>query len=153
MSTFHLFSLHPFELCAQIWGSTIEPRAVDVCITRVGLIRTRHLHSSTRIPASLQSCQDARHQKLYHQVFSEMKTHHDTEKRYVWLNLDIDIVDVELRYCPDYAKVGASIRRLKMTCANQSDHFYDFESPKMETWYSHLRETHGVCMDGFLNVG
>jgi hypothetical protein len=150
MSIFHLFPLLPFEFRAQIWESTVEPCTVEVRITRVGLIRTRHLRSSTPIPAPLQSCQEARNQKLYHKVFSELETHHDAETRYVWLNLDIDIVDIGTRYCSNYAKVGASIRRLKMARANQSEHFYGFESPKMETWFPYLREMHVVCMDGFL---
>jgi hypothetical protein len=150
MSTLHLFPLLPFELCAQIWESTVEPRTIEVRITRVGLIRTRHLRSSTPIPAPLQSCQKARNQKLYHKVFSGLETHHDAEKRYVWLNLDIDIVDIGTRYCSDYAKVGTSIRRLKIARVNQSEHLYGFESLRMETWFPYLREMHVVCMDGFL---
>jgi hypothetical protein len=150
MSTLQSFPLLPFELCAQIWESTVEPRTFEVRITRVGLIRTRHLRSSTPVPAPLQSCQKARNQKLYHKVFSGLETHHDAEKRYVWLNLDIDIVDIGTRYCSDYAKVGTSIRRLKIARANQSEYLYGFESLRMETWFPYLREMYVVCMDVFL---
>jgi hypothetical protein len=51
----------------------------------------------------------------------------------VWLYLDIDLVDVGTRYCSADPKVGASIRQLKMERANESERFYDFESPNLET--------------------
>jgi hypothetical protein len=131
---------------------TIEPRTVAVRIISVGLFRMRHLRSFTPVPTPLQICREARNQTSYRKLFSELETHPDVERRYVWLSLDIDIVDVGTRYFSDYAKVGASIKRLKMERANKSEHFYGFESPKLDMWFANVRKLHVVCMDGFVTL-
>jgi hypothetical protein len=105
-----------------------------VRIIRVVLVRMRYLCSSTPVPTPLQTCREARNQTSYRKLFSALETNRDAERRYIWLNLDIDIADIGTRYCSDYAKVGASIKRLKMERANESEHVYGFESCMWFVW-------------------
>jgi hypothetical protein len=116
-----------------------------VRIIRVGLVRMRYLCSSTPVLTPLQTCREARNQISYRKLFSELETNRDAERRYIWLNLDIDIADIGTRYCSDYAKVGTSIKRLKMERADESEHVYGFESPKLDMWFANVRELHVVC--------
>jgi hypothetical protein len=153
MSTFHPFPLLPFELRAQIWEMTVEPRTVDVRVVHMDWDETRHLRSSTPVPATLHSCREARNQKLYRKVFSELENHHDVEKRYVWLNLDIDLVSIGRSWCSDYEKVAATLKRLKFERVSDNDHFFWIESRNLYKLLPSLEEMHVVCADGFMGWG
>lgn len=98
MATFHPFPRLPFELRAQIWEATVEPRTVEVFIRYKDEIP--RLVSTTPVPAPLQTCREARNLKLYRQEFSELLLQDQpeykgaVERRYVWLNLDIDTISI-----------------------------------------------------------
>ena len=73
MATFHPFPRLPYELRMQIWEMTVEPRVVNVELTRQKPIRQAfYLTSSTPVPAVLQSCREARNHGLYRKAFSEV---------------------------------------------------------------------------------
>ncbi|KAK3485939.1 uncharacterized protein B0T23DRAFT_423528 [Neurospora hispaniola] len=103
-TSFHRFMYLPFELRARVWELTAEPRTVDVA--------TKDMIISPI--ASL--CREARQLGVYRQLFSELEDIRDGgERRYVWLNLELDIVDVEDAPLEDFIPVAASIKRLKFT--------------------------------------
>lgn len=129
MATFHAFPRFPFELRAMIWKSTVEPRTVEVSAAmirkfnfeprtvevsvkkyrRIRPIHRIRLTTATPVPAALQVCQEARNLGLYQKAFSEI----DPE-RYVWLNLDMDTVDIGRTNLGLFEKVQLTIKRLRL---------------------------------------
>jgi hypothetical protein len=84
-------------------AKSIMQRIVDVRQLRHQTEPHGHLITSTPIPATLQSCREARNHGLYDRVFFEVDAQEKgtSEQRYVWLNLDIDVMDIgtsEFRY-------------------------------------------------------
>ncbi|KAF2731229.1 hypothetical protein EJ04DRAFT_499107 [Polyplosphaeria fusca] len=108
MATFHLFPHLPFELRAQIWEMTVEAREVDIKIED----SHRALISSTPVPAILQVCREARNRGLYQKVFSEI-ANPDMGLRYVWANLEIDMINIGDTRIRHLERVAPTIRRLK----------------------------------------
>lgn len=117
----------PFELRALVWELTAEPRTVDVGLlvketTQIdheghdsGVLE-RNVSSFTPIPVIVQVCREARQLVAYRQLFSELENIRDGgERRYVWLNLELDIVDIGEALLDDFIPVAASIKRLKFT--------------------------------------
>ncbi|ESA43060.1 hypothetical protein NCU08802 [Neurospora crassa OR74A] len=126
-TSFHRFMYLPFELRALVWELTAEPRIVDVNIVCRETTRTdygahdyrvleRNVSSFTPIPAIVQVCREARQLGVYRQLFSELEDVRDGgERRYVWLNLELDIIDVWKAPLGSFIPVAASIKRLKFT--------------------------------------
>ncbi|EAA32752.1 hypothetical protein NCU08801 [Neurospora crassa OR74A] len=127
-NTFPKFLQLPWEIQHRIWKYTVEPRIVKIrkvqvmhakCVNCKGSSPAYKLVTSTPVPAVLQTCYQARYKhRLYQQVFSELDTvRSGEERRYVWMNLDIDTVDagfltgLTLFHFQDVAR---SIRRLKV---------------------------------------
>jgi hypothetical protein len=72
MATFHPFPRLPYELRAQIWEMTVEPRVVNVECRWGEATRQICLTSSTPVPAVLEACREARNHGLYQKAFSEI---------------------------------------------------------------------------------
>ena len=151
MSTFHPFPRLPLKLQRQIWRCTVEPRTVEVRIERREPTRNRLLISPTPVPGPLQCCSVARDelQGLYQRVFFEIDTHRGIERRYVWLNLDIDMVDIGPSYFSDFKSIASNIKRLKFERENSDDHWYNTEKRRLID-FENVEEIHVVCADGFL---
>ncbi|KAK3338441.1 hypothetical protein B0H65DRAFT_552899 [Neurospora tetraspora] len=130
-TTFPRFLELPWEIQARIWELSVEPRTVKVrrvtvtrarCSYHEGRGTTYEVVTSTPVPAALQTCYQARYKhRLYQPVFSELDIVRSCEeRRYVWLNLDIDTVDAGLSNgltLFDFKSVARSIRRLKFETA------------------------------------
>ncbi|KAI5380600.1 hypothetical protein J4E82_000557 [Alternaria postmessia] len=72
----------------------------------------------------------------------------DTEQRYVWLDLNIDMVDIGAsRFC-NYESVASAVKRLKFERENSEEYFYHTESTELMNFAS-VEEIHIVCADGF----
>ncbi|CAN9132517.1 unnamed protein product [Alternaria alternata] len=72
----------------------------------------------------------------------------DTEQRYVWLDLDIDMVDIGAsRFC-NYESIASAVKRLKFERENSEEYFYHTESVELMKFAS-VEEIHIVCADGF----
>ncbi|KAK3338442.1 hypothetical protein B0H65DRAFT_582472 [Neurospora tetraspora] len=124
-TSFPLFMYLPFELRARVWELTAEPRTVDVDWLARVTTRTDYeaddyrvfeinVDSLTPIPAIVQVCREARQLGVYRQLFSELEDVRDGgERRYVWLNLELDLVDVGRTPLDSFIPVAASIKRLK----------------------------------------
>ncbi|ETS73545.1 hypothetical protein PFICI_14491 [Pestalotiopsis fici W106-1] len=151
MSTLHSFSRLPFELRAHIWALTVEPRTVEVRIV-YGPGKLQRLVSSTLVPAILQTCHEARSLGLYKQAFSELTITESSDtmddiSRYVWLNLDIDMISIGTTSFESFVPVSAFIKRLRFERKNSEEYFYHWESKELRDWTS-TEEIHVVCEDG-----
>ncbi|OTB01630.1 hypothetical protein M426DRAFT_265732 [Hypoxylon sp. CI-4A] len=152
MSTFHLFPLLPIELRISIWAFAVEPRVVEVRVVPERKTKVQRLISPTPVPAILQACQEARNLGLYKQEFSELT---DTvanaaagaERRYVWLNLDIDMVSIGNCHLDYFVPIALSVKRLKLVRENSDEGFYYFESHRLREW-KNTEEILVVCTDG-----
>ncbi|KAK3491751.1 hypothetical protein B0T13DRAFT_513926 [Neurospora crassa] len=124
-TSFHRFMYLPFELRARVLELTAEPRTVDVgfserTTTQISYegydykVLSRHVSSVTPIPAIVQVCREACQLGVYRKLFSALEDVRDGgERRYVWLNLELDIVDIGETLLEDFIPVAASITRLK----------------------------------------
>jgi hypothetical protein len=150
MATFHPFPRLPAELRDQIWEMTVEPRTIDVRVCRDRSWNPGRLVSSTPVPATLQSCREARNhlQTLYRRAFSELDQTPGSERRYVWTNFDIDLVSIGRSLFDDFEPVASSIKRLKFERENDDEYWYNTESRKLML-FSNVDEVHVVCADGF----
>lgn len=113
--------------------------------------RFQGLVSPTPVPAILQTCQEARNLGLYKKAFSEVAVTkvHDAagvESRYVWLNLDIDMVSIGKTSFRAFAPVAFSIKRLRFERQNSDESFYHFEVAELRHWVN-TEEIHVVCED------
>ncbi|KAH4065776.1 hypothetical protein HBH98_108680 [Parastagonospora nodorum] len=153
MSTFHPFPRLPFELRAQIWEMTVEPRTVTVYVKTSNGFRSGawRLVTPTPVPATLHSCREARNHGLYQKKFGELQDRTQYGDRYVWVNLDIDMIDIldcQFRY---YKTVAPTIRRLKFEARNEEP-FTHADSRDM-VFFVNVQEIRVVCSDGFVKWG
>lgn len=113
-----------------MWKLIAEPRTVDVHFTKeveVGsefdrdagwcITRETYVASRTQIPAIVQVCREARQSGVYRQLFSELKdvVYHGGRDRYLWLNLEVDMIDIGSACLTGFIPVLDSIQRLKIT--------------------------------------
>jgi hypothetical protein len=179
MTTFHPFPRLPLELREQIWKDAVEPRTVDV--RRILAWPHCQLVSSTPIPAILQSCREARNlaRGPYKQYFFEA---HATTKwrgtyapeiaierffspdepeeegpvselRYVWLNLDIDTVDIGASSFRDYEPIASAVKRLRCKRENGEREYWRYGRRGCTTFieFPNVEEIQVVCADRFWN--
>ncbi|KAK4150657.1 hypothetical protein C8A00DRAFT_17858, partial [Chaetomidium leptoderma] len=159
MATFHPFPRLPFELRAQIWKLTVEPRTVEVRIlyTTTPLSKTARrrrkgpvnisvprLASSTPVPATLRACREACNLGLYQQAFSELSP---SETRYVWLNPEIDMISIGTTGFEAFKPVAHLFKRLRFERNNGDESFYYFEADKLRLFVN-TKEIHVVCPEG-----
>jgi hypothetical protein len=147
MSTFHPFPRLPAELRAQIWEMTVEPRTVDVRVVQKAIGLPSYLVSHTPIPATQQTCRESRNLGLYQQAFSDVYLRNGIERRYVWANLDIDIIDIGTTDLSAFVPVASTIRRLKFARENQN-FFFHVESYEIGRRFGNVKEIHVVCVAG-----
>lgn len=160
MTTFHLFPRLPFELRTRVWELTVEPRIVELRIVskrttlpesarsedgpRESWVTVQRLLSPTPVPAVLQTCREARNMGLYQQAFSELSS---SEMRYVWLNLEIDMISIGTSGFAAFKPVAHLIRRLRFERENGDESFYYFEARELHSFVN-AKEIHVVCPEG-----
>ncbi|KFY62295.1 hypothetical protein V496_04649 [Pseudogymnoascus sp. VKM F-4515 (FW-2607)] len=142
MATFTTFNNLPFEIRARIWELTVEPRTVEVHLLWKDF--DPRLVSTTPMPAPLQACREARNMGLCKRAFSEI----GTADRYVWLNLDIDMVSIGTVPFLVLERVAPMIKRLKFERKNQDEYWWYFESGGIEDFVN-AEEIHVIYADGF----
>lgn len=137
----------------------------------------RRLFSPTPVPATLQACQEARNQGLYQQAFYELAAVRsrsgfsvrgtpvlqacqearnqgeqavwdDGERRYVWVNLEVDMISIGKTALEKFKSVAPMIKRLKFERENSENFFYYWESKKLRNFVN-VEEVHVVCADGW----
>ncbi len=152
MTAFHPFPRLPYELRAMIWKLTVEPRIVDVRVKRKRSAKPYgvlipYLVSLTPVPAVLHACREARSQGLYQQAFSEIAGPDGAERRYVWANLEMDMISIGTTLFDEYEPVAPLIRRLKFEREHSDDFFFYREVHRLRDFLK-VREVHVVCADG-----
>lgn len=151
----------PSEIRVRIWQLTVEPRTVEVRIVPYSGTGYRmptksrraagDLWSTTPVPASLQVCYETRNIGLYKQVFYEATEADDAERRHVWVNADIDLVDIGWALFfrrnllpPIMRELAPIIRRLLIGGNCSEEDFFRWEYDG----FVNLEEVHIVCGDG-----
>lgn len=112
---------------------------------------TLRLRSRTPVPGSLQACREARNLGLYKKEFSDVEVIPEgAERRYIWLNLDVNMIDVDDRGFPGYFSedVASTIRRLKIRYeAEEWKNDFTNRLFRLCNCFD-LREVHVVCQNG-----
>ncbi|KAK3398743.1 hypothetical protein B0T20DRAFT_353003 [Sordaria brevicollis] len=158
-TTFHRFLDLPWEIQDQIWKlGGVEPRTVKIRRVRVETKDSKsaqgksngikgplfELVTTTPLPpAVVATYQGTNYQsQAYHRVFSELDTiRSGDERRFVWLNLDIDTVDVGFskgHHLWDYGPVAHDILRLKFETAR----FGKTDGYALKNSFVNLQELH-----------
>ncbi|OBT60677.1 hypothetical protein VE03_09874 [Pseudogymnoascus sp. 23342-1-I1] len=144
------FSDLPFEIRALIWRATVEPRTVEVRVLFWEARKLPHLTTATPVPAPLQTCREARNLGLYKKTFSELESAAcdggGAERRYVWVNLEIDVVSIGPTDFFRFAAVAPSVRRLKFE-REVGLSFYAWEIDDL-CGFVNVEEVYIVCTDG-----
>ncbi|KAK8000461.1 hypothetical protein PG990_013061 [Apiospora arundinis] len=163
MATFHPFPRLPAELRALVWQMTVEPRVVEINVshkrnTLNNQVEPYRLVLSTPVPAELQTCHEARNLGLYQRHLSEFPvalldppSQNDTresvppeqQRRYIWLNWDIDTIYIGLEPICEFSPIAHRIKRLRMERVwDTLDESHDLCS------LVNVEEIHIVCVDG-----
>jgi hypothetical protein len=72
----------------------------------------------------------------------------DTEQRYVWLDLDIDMIDIGASEFRNYKSIASAVKRLKFKRENGDEFFFHTESNELRQFVN-VEEIHIDCADGF----
>jgi len=143
---FLLFNNLPPEIRARIWELTVEPRTVEIDVTGrefTAEIRECILYSITPVPAPLHTCREARNLGLYKQAFSEVCP----KQRYVWVNLDIDMIAIGRKtHLGYFRKIAPLIKRLKFQREHQDEWWFHFESKEIMNFIN-VEEIYVICED------
>lgn len=108
------------------------------------------MRSPTPVPATMQTCREARNLGVYKKAFSELESLPEGgESRYVWLNLENDMINFGNQPLPGNLRpVAASIQRLKLKYNAYEWMVEDVCIVSLDA-FENLREVHIVCWDGF----
>ena len=160
----------------MIWKLSFEPRTIEVVFSHdedISIIE--HVELRSPVPAPLQTCREARNNLglYYKKVLSiskleeiilppvphphggEGESENKSSRRYVWLNLEIDLIDVgELEwedFFGQFPSLEKSLQRLKFGY-DSFDWWDDDFTPRVNLGnFANLKELHIVCLDGFRN--
>lgn len=105
-----------------------------------------HMVSST-IPAALHTCREARNHGLYQQVSLHPDEQH-TDRRYVWLNLDIDLLNIGTSYLVHFETIAPAIKLLNFSRENTDEWWFEYEKDLLPI-FAGIQELRVVCIDGF----
>jgi len=167
MATFHPFPRLPAELRTRIWEMSVSPRIVVLHVDNYpGLHptpRPLRLRSSTPVPAALQACHEARHHLeqfcgyqrvcLSNQGVDLLVVGDSDDKKperrrqYVWVNLEMDMIDIEDSNMEHFQPVGRLVRRLRLERSIADDYFYHKEKYMLREVFPNVVEIHMVCSD------
>jgi hypothetical protein len=145
---FHQFSRLPPELRTRIWEMTeAEPRIVDVSTRPPGRIQGhyQYVKSSTRPPAVLHACSEARRCALARSLYVKAFTD-GSQPRYTWVNFEKDMIAVEPIYFDPIMSEKALIQRLRMTGHMDDEVFYHKSCHQMREFVN-IKEVHVICAD------
>ena len=123
MTTF--FDL-PYEIRIEIWMSTVEPRMVPVRVkgerrvTDSSEVIILHAVSSAPVPKTLHICQESRSLNVYEKFYISQ----EIEASYVWVNLQLDIIDIGEQMFELFENCGNRIRRLHFIANNTCETWY-----------------------------
>lgn len=151
MTTFHPFLRLPYELRARIWKLTVEPRLVDISVTKEHWEFGWSLpFCTTPVPAPLHASQESRRelQRHYQRAFSELhtKSGFGDEGRYVWTNLDLDIISIgDVWHHHIYEAIAPMVQRLRFEV--EYEEFIFEEISVLLKFFINLKEIFFACVE------
>jgi hypothetical protein len=107
---------------------------------------------SSIIPAAVHTCREARNHGLYQRISLDVDEQSNTDRRYVWVNLNIDLVNIGMSYMAYFTPIAPTIKRLKFSRANTDEYWSGYEKYWLPSFRS-VEEIHVLCLDGFENWG
>ncbi|KAH8706098.1 hypothetical protein GQ44DRAFT_831260 [Phaeosphaeriaceae sp. PMI808] len=111
-----------------------------------------YVHMVSSVPAALHTCREARNHGLYQQISLDMDEQRGTDHRYIWLNLDIDLINIGTLDMGYFIPIASDIKRLKLNRAVTDEWWFEYEKNLLPSFIN-VREIHLVCIDGFWNWG
>ncbi|KAF2819905.1 hypothetical protein CC86DRAFT_459947 [Ophiobolus disseminans] len=109
-----------------------------------------HMVSST-IPGVLHSCREARNHGLYQQISLDVDKKHE-DHRYVWLNLEIDLINIGTSFLNYFIPIASFLKRLKLRRANTDEWWSEYEKDLLPS-FKNVENIYVVCVDGFWGWG
>jgi hypothetical protein len=112
---------------------------------------------SSMIPPALHTCRDARNHLIRsdHGLYQPISLHADAQpadRRYVWLNLDIDLVNIGTSYLNHFEPIAPAIKRLKLSRENTLGNFwYKVEGQYLLPLFFNVEKMYVVCIDSIIN--
>ena len=150
------FSDLPYEIRTKIWKSTVEPRMVPVHVkyrqrvvdcTRVldaSKVKESYVASPVSVPKVQHICWESRSLNLYNKFCLSQ----DPEAAYIWVNFDVDIINIG-KYDFNYFKTcGNSIRRLKFEANNTCEAWYHNDAKHL-IFFTNLAQCFVLAEDGW----
>jgi hypothetical protein len=143
MATFYPFPRLPHELRVLVWLLAANPRTVQINpkhesrLTRDGKYSSEiaSLVSPTPVPAALHACREGRRHNAYEKLFYSDQP----ERRYIWVNFDLDTLDVGTSPLACLEHSGSRIRRLRLERDYYCDSWFYDEAPRL-AWFPNVLE-------------
>lgn len=89
---------------------------------------------------------------MYQQVSLDVDNSHGAGQRYVWLNLDIDLLDIREFYLVYFKPIAATIKRLNLSRASWDEWWCRHDKNEIQNFIN-VKEIRVVSIDGFINWG
>ena len=112
---------------------------------------------SSMIPAALHACREARSHlvRADYGLYQPVSLHPDAQpadRRYVWLNLDIDVLDIGTSHLLHFDSIAPAIKRLKLSRKNTLDNlWYNVEGRELLPLFVNVEKMFVVCSDSIIN--
>jgi hypothetical protein len=88
-------------------------------------------------------------------ISTNLSLHADAQpadRRYVWLNLDIDLVNIGTSYLNHFEPIAPAIKRLKLSRENTLGNFwYKVEGQYLLPLFFNVEKMYVVCIDSIIN--
>ncbi|KAF2003788.1 hypothetical protein P154DRAFT_379813, partial [Amniculicola lignicola CBS 123094] len=156
MNTFYPFPRLPYELRMQIWEMTVEPRTIHVRAKKFEWkvssatwgqnAPSPDLFSPTPAPAVLHVCREARNHGLYQMGFSEILNSDGPGIQYIWVNWEIDMIDIGPTDLGYFKAIANSFQLLMFERDFETEYFFYSEGHEVAE-FKNLREIHVMCTE------
>ncbi|KAJ3578876.1 hypothetical protein NPX13_g1685 [Xylaria arbuscula] len=152
MNTFHHFSRLPTELRWMVWNSAHIPRVVEVRRNPQQLILGPHTHQKrpglssygTPVPAIVHTCREARDRGGYRKAFSELDLCDGKGLRYIWVNLEIDLISIgDLDLIWRFFPIAPLIQKPMFCAGSYSSHDFRIRRHELQK-FTNLKEVHTI---------
>ena len=100
------------------------------------------------IPAALYTCREAWNYGLYQQISLDVDTQHGVDRRYVWLNRDIDLISIGTSHLAYFVPIASSLKQLKLSREYTKGWDSNYKKVLLPSFLN-VKKIHMVCIDGF----
>ncbi|KAJ3489465.1 hypothetical protein NLG97_g5989 [Lecanicillium saksenae] len=119
-----LFGSLPYEIRAMIWSLAVQPRMVPVhlrsrlgerCLRNNKSSRSGYFVSPAVVPGVLHACHESRDLAIRTRQYEKLTPFRCRQEPYVWVNFDLDIVDIGQLALVYFEDAAEQIRRIRLT--------------------------------------